>query len=106
VVYLIRHDTGDLDKARDACGRALALEKQIDNVAPQTFIAGKLAAIERADGKLDAAEAKYIEAIGIAKNLSLQQAALQRGLGGVYFEDGKYLLAIAAFQAPWRSTRS
>jgi tetratricopeptide (TPR) repeat protein len=101
MLYLSRNEDSDLAKARESCGGALNLEKQIDHPAAQVFILGKLAEVERMDGQLDAAETKYLDAIGAAKayNLQSQRAALYRGLGMLYHGREKWVPALDAFRS-------
>jgi tetratricopeptide (TPR) repeat protein len=101
MLYMSRNDDGDVAKARESCSSALNLEKQIDHRAAQVFIMGKLAEVERMDGQLDAAESKYLDAIGAAKayNLQSQRATLYRGLGMLYHGREKWVPALDAFRS-------
>jgi len=99
-VYIARNDAGDLDKAKDACTKALLLERQIENRSPEVFILGRLAEIARANHDLDAAVKTYGEAIEIAKNFKFAflEGSMQRGIGGVYFEQKKLMPALDSFR--------
>jgi tetratricopeptide (TPR) repeat protein len=99
-VYLARNDAGDLDKAKDACTKALLLERQIENRSPEVFILGRLAEIARANQDPDTALKTYGEAIEIAKtfNLAFLEGSMQRGIGVVYFEQKKLVPALDSFR--------
>jgi tetratricopeptide (TPR) repeat protein len=99
-VYIARNAAGDLDKAKDACTKALGLERQIENRSPEVFILGRLAEIARANHDPDTALKKYTEAIEIAKtyNLAFLEGSMQRGIGAVYSEQKKLVPALDSFR--------
>jgi tetratricopeptide (TPR) repeat protein len=98
-VYLDRRGPGDLDKANDACAQALKLEQQIDNRTPQIYITGLLAKVAQANNQPEVAEAKYLEAIEIAKSINpFPEAVARRGLGSFYFDAKKFPAALDSFQ--------
>jgi tetratricopeptide (TPR) repeat protein len=99
-VYIARNDAGDLDKAKDACAKALSLERQIENRSPEVFILGRLAEIARANHDLDGALKKYNEAIEVSKafKLAFLEGSMQRGIGAVYSEQKKLVPALDSFR--------
>jgi tetratricopeptide (TPR) repeat protein len=98
-VYIARSDAGDLDKAKDACTKALLLERRIENRSPEVFILGRLAEIARANHDPDVALKTYGEAIEIAKKFKLAflEGSMQRGIGIVYFDQKKLVPALDSF---------
>ena len=99
-VYRNRRAPGDLDKAKEACIRALALEKQIDNRSAQVVVLGDLAEIAQANQDFNEAEARYAEAIQTATTFKLPflEGSSQRGLGTLYLDQKKLIPALDAFR--------
>jgi tetratricopeptide (TPR) repeat protein len=98
-VYLDRRGPGDLDKASQACAQALKLEQQIDNRIPQVYITNLLAEIDGVKKDYAGAEAKYLEALRLAKTINpVSEAIAQRGLGMFYFGQTKFIPALDSFR--------